>query len=107
MGVQELVGSKTGLKVRPLIEDMKEGELRGTLISSMDIRKGISKFLRTCQGFNNRIPKKLAEASEDIKRNPSPAEPEWIWPEPHVEEVNVPLEETGRLNICIDSYIVT
>ena len=107
MGVQEPVGSKTGLKVWPLIEEMREGELRGTLISSMDITKGISKFLSTCQGFNNRIPKKFSKATGDIKRNPAPAEPEWIWPEPHVEDSNVPLEETGWLNICIDSYIVT
>ena len=78
---------------------MREEELRGTIISSMDIRKRISKFLRTCQGFNNRIPKKLSEATKDSKRNPAPAEPEWIWPEPHVEESNVPLEDTGRLNI--------
>ena len=86
---------------------MREEELRGTIISSMDIRKRISKFLRTCQGFNNRISNKLSEAIEDSQRNPASAELDWIWPEFHVEKSNVPLEETGRLNICINSFIVT
>ena len=74
LAVEESVGSKTGFKVYPLLEDM-----------------------RTVQGLNNRIPKKLPEAIEEIKRNPTPTEPEWIWPLAHEEESLDPLEEAGRL----------
>ena len=99
-GIQEAIGSKTGLKVLPLLEDMRV-EVEKTNPVSMDIRKGLAKFLRTCQGFNNRVPKSLTDAIEEVKRNPSPAEPEWVWPEPHDEESVEPLEEPGWLNLYI------
>ena len=97
LAVEEAVGSKTGLKVFPLLEDMRTEEEKTRKPTSMEIRKALAKFLRTVQGLNNRIPKKLPEAIEEIKRSQTPSEPEWIWPLPHEEESLEPLEETGRL----------
>ena len=97
LAVEESVGSKTGFKVYPLLEDMRTDEEKTRKPTSMEIRKALAKFLRTVQGLNNRIPKKLPEAIEEIKRNPTPTEPEWIWPLAHEEESLDPLEEAGRL----------
>ena len=100
LGVAEPVTSKTGLKVWPLLEDIRSQECRGQNIQSMDIRKCTAKFLRTVQGLNNKLPKNLDEAFEEVKTKPSPAEPEWIWPESHVMESAEPLVEQGGLKVC-------
>ena len=96
LGVEEPIGSKTGMKVWPLIEDLRAGEENGMNISSMDIRKGLAKFLRTVQGFNNKLPKTLSEAFDEVKKNAVAAvEPEWIWPAHHEVESDEPLVEQG------------
>ena len=95
LGMSEPVGSKTGFKVLPLLEDMRMAEERGKDINSMEIRKSLAKFLRSVLGFNNRIPKKLPEAMAEIKKSQNPIEPEWIWPEAHTVESLEPLEEQG------------
>ena len=63
----------------------------------MDIRKALSKFLRTVQGLNNKLPKNLDEAFEEVKKNASPSEPEWIWPPHHEVESEEALVEQGWL----------
>ena len=95
LGVEEPIGSKTGMRVWPLVEDVRGQEERGKGITSMDIRKGLAKFLRTVQGFNSKLPKKLQEAIEEVKKNAAPSEPDWIWPE-HLEvESTEPMVEEG------------
>lgn len=95
LGVAEPVGSKTGFKILPLMEDMRSSEEKAKGISSMEVRKSMFKFLRTVLGFNNRIPKKLTEAMAEIKKTQNPVDPEWIWPEAHELESLEPLEEQG------------
>ena len=84
LGVKKPIGSKSGMKVWPLIEDLRPAEEQGQKILSMDIRKALSKFLRTVQGLN-KLPKNLDEAFEEVKKNAFPSKPEWIWP--HHNEV--------------------
>ena len=95
LGVAEPVGSKTGFKILPLMEDMRNNEEKGKGISSMEVRKAMFKFLRSVLGFNNRIPKKLTEAMAEIKKVQNPVDPEWIWPEAQELESLEPLEEQG------------
>ena len=96
LGVEETVGSKTGMRVWPLIEDLRAGDEQGMNISSLDIRKGLSKFLHTVQGMNNKLPKNLSEAFDEVKKNAVvAAEPEWIWPAHHEVESDEPLVEQG------------
>lgn len=95
LGVAEPVGSKTGFKILPLMEDMRNTEEKGKGISSMEVRKAMFKFLRSVLGFNNRIPKKLTEAMAEIKKVQNPVDPEWIWPEAQELESLEPLEEQG------------
>ena len=97
LGVEEPIGSKTGMMLWPLVEDVRAQEERGNNITSLDIRKGLAKFLRTVQGVNNKMPKNLHEAFEEAKRNPTPSEAEWIWPEHHEVESIEPIEQQGRL----------
>ena len=97
LGVEEPIGGKSGMKVWPLIEDLRPAEEQGQNILSMDIRKALSKFLRTVQGLNNKLPKNLDEAFEEVKKNASPSEPEWIWPPHHEVESEEPLVEQGWL----------
>ena len=101
LGMQEPVGRKTAMKVLPVLEDMRGTDARGTIISSMDIRKGLANFFRSSQGFNNRIPKKLTEATAEVKKNLTPTEPKWIWPEPNEMESLELSGETGWLNTVL------
>ena len=95
LGVSEPVTSRSGMRIWPLLEDLRTQENYGTSISSIDIRKCTSKFLRTVQGLNNKLPKNLNEAFEEVKSKPSASEPEWIWPPGHEVESPEPLIEQG------------
>ena len=98
LGVKEPLGSKTGMKVWPIIEDLRTQEERGRQrVVSIDVRRGLAKFLRTVQGLNNKQPRKLEEAFEEVKSKAAPAEPEWIWPTSHEIESDEPLVEQGQL----------
>ena len=81
LGVAEPVGSKTGFKILPLMEDMRNNKEKGKGISNKEVRKDMFKLLRSMLGFNNVIPKKLMEAMAEIEKVQNPVYPEWIWPE--------------------------
>ena len=97
LGVAEPVTSKTGMKVWPLLEDLRAIEHRGQNVTSIDVRKCTAKFLRTVQGLNNKLPKNLDEAFEEVKNKPTASEPEWLWPESHSIESSEPLVDQGGL----------
>ena len=79
------------------MEDLRPQENRGQNILSMDVRKCTAKFLRTVQGLNNKLPKNLDEAFEEVKNKPAATEPDWIWPESHAVESAEPLIDQGGL----------
>ena len=96
LGVKEPLGSKTGMKIWPIIEDLRPQEEQSRMrVLSIDVRRGMAKFLRTVQGLNNKQPRKLEEAFEEVKSKATPSEPEWIWPPSHEIESNEPLVEQG------------
>ena len=96
LGVKEPLGSKTGMKIWPIIEDLRPQEEQSRLrVLSIDVRRGLAKFLRTVQGLNNKQPRKLEEAFEEVKSKATPSEPEWIWPPSHEIESNKPLVGQG------------
>ena len=97
LGVAEPVTSKTGMKIWPLLEDLRPQENRGQNILSMDVRKCAAKFLRTVQVLNNKLPKNLDEAFEEVKNKPAATEPDWIWPESHAVESVEPVIDQGGL----------
>jgi hypothetical protein len=87
LGVEEPIGRKSGMKVWPVIDDIRPAEEQGQNILSIDVGKELSKFLRTVQGLNNKLPKNLDEAFEEVKKNASPSEPDGIWPPHHKNNV--------------------
>ena len=47
--------------------------------------------------LNNKLPKNLDEAFEEVKNKPAATEPDWIWPESHAVESAEPLIDQGGL----------
>ena len=96
LGFMEQLGMELGMGILPAILDVRSDEQIGEQFpSSMDIRKAMAHFLRSCQGFNNKIPRTLQEAMAEGQEKWVAMEPEYIWPEAHSEENDTPLEDLG------------
>ena len=97
MGVLEPTSAKVGMGIWPMIEDMRtEAETANIMPTSMEIRKGLHSFMRTCKGFNNKSARKVMESLEDATEHSKPFEPDFIWPEAAEVEGEEPVDELGE-----------
>ena len=99
LGIKEREDQQFGMGVLPAVEDVRSNDqIAEKFPSSLEIRKAMAYFLRTCLGLNNKIPRTLQEALAEGPDKWTPIEPEFIWPEAHTEENDDPIEESGTYN---------
>ena len=101
LGIQEKEG-QYGMGILPIIQDNRSDEqIMEYFPSSLEIRKTMADFLRECQGFNNKIPRTLQEALAAGPYNLVAIEPEFLWPEAHKEESDLPLKNPGKYPLIL------
>ena len=61
-------------------------------------------FLRGCQGINNTTPRTLQEALTEGPDKLAVIEAEFLWPEAHSVEGDVPVEGSSMYNTLYGSY---
>ena len=98
LGIEEPTGSKVGMGVFPIIEDLrKEEEVANVCPTSLEVRTALHNFMRTGKGFNNKTAKKVLEAMEDAPAEVAKNyESEFIWPEAASVEGDEPVDELGE-----------
>ena len=100
LGIEEKEGMKFGMGILPVIQDVRSDEqIAEKFPSSLELRKAMAHFLRSCQGFNNKIPRTLQEALAEGPDKLAVIEAEFLWPEAHSEEGDTPVEDSGMYNI--------
>ena len=83
--------------VWPNIDDIRTvEEAAGIFPSSLEIRKALHSFMRSCKGMNNKTAKKVLEAIEDTAELNKNFDPEFLWPEAPETESNDPMDEFGE-----------
>ena len=97
MGIAEPSSAKVGMGVWPIIEDIRTvEEAAGMFPSSLEIRKALHAFMRSCKGMNNKTAKKVLEAIEDTAELNKTFDPEFLWPEAPETESEDPVDEFGE-----------
>ena len=97
MGVMEPAGAKVGMGVWPIIEDIRTAEeAAGIFPSSLEVRKALHSFMRSCKGLNNKTAKKVLEAMEDTAELNKNFDPEFLWPEAPETESEDLVDEFGE-----------
>ena len=97
MGIEEPVTSKVGMGIWPVVEDIRtEEEAAGIYPTSMETRKALHSFMRSCKGLNNKTAKKVMEALLDLEELNKSIDPEFIWPEAADVESDEPFDELGK-----------
>ena len=96
LGIKEIPEMEVGMGILPVIQDVRSNDqIADQFPSSLEIRKAMGHFLRGCQGFNNKIPRTLQEALAEGQDKWVAIEAEFLWPEAHTEENDVPVEDLG------------
>ena len=96
LGLLEEETNHFGMGILPIIQDVRTNEQIGeSFPTSLEIRKAMAHFLRGTQGFNNKIPRTLQDSLVEGPDKLVPIEAEFLWPEAHVEENDIPVEEIG------------
>ena len=97
LGIVEPASTKVGMGIWPVIEDIRTSEEAANIFpTSMEIRKALHSFMRTCKGLSNKAAKKVMEALEDTDELNKSIDPEFIWPEAAETESEEPVEELGE-----------
>ena len=68
----------------------------GIYPTSMETRKALHSFMRSCKGLNNKTAKKVMEALLDLEELNKSIDPEFIWPEAADVESDEPFDELGK-----------
>ena len=96
LGLKEKPEMELGMGILPVIQDVRSNDqIADQFPTSLEIRKSMAHFLRSCQGFSNKIPRTLQEAMTEGQEKWVAIEPEFMWPEAHSEENDIPLEDLG------------
>jgi hypothetical protein len=86
LGFKEKPEMEVGMGILPVIQDVRSNDkIADQLPSSMEIRKAMSLFLRSCLGFTNKIPRTLKEPLAEGQDKWADIEAEFLWPEAHTE----------------------
>ena len=96
LGLLEDETNQFGMGILPIIQDVRsDAQIGESFPTSLEIRKTMAHFLRGTQGFNNKIPRTLQDSLTEGPDKLVAIEAEFLWPEAHVEENDIPVEDIG------------